>query len=372
MQAAPRDPDALIEINEWWIERRINVRKALNAGHPEIAYDIAKNHEPLSGNQYFEAEFLAGWIALRFLNKPDDALQHFLAIRTAASGPKTTAKAEYWLGRTAVALKKNDEAKAHYEAAAKFTLTYYGQLAAQTLDPSHAKLHLPPAPKPTDADFEKFKSRDALQAIAVLRAVGLEKLAPLFFHQLARTIEDPAQGVMLAKLAHDFQQPHASVRLSKIALNRGLPLAEMAYPTNMFPGYKRINDPVEDALLYSLSRQESEFNPSAKSPVGARGLMQIMPRTARAIARQHKVRYRLSALTADPSYNVMLGVAHLGDLIDSYRGSYILTLVAYNAGGGRVRDWTKEFGDPRHRDVDPIRCQTQTPKQRQSVRDHLP
>ncbi|MDA7948256.1 MAG: transglycosylase SLT domain-containing protein [Hyphomicrobiaceae bacterium] len=354
LQAAPRDPDALIAINEWWIERRINVRKALNAGHPEIAYEIAKNHEPLSGNQYYEAEFLAGWIALRFLNKPEVSLEHFQALRTAASGPKTRAKAEYWLGRTAAALKKSDEARAHYEAAAKLPLTYYGQLSAQTLDPGQTTLHLPPTPKPTDEDLEKFKARDALQAIAVMRAVGLEKLAPLFFHQLARTIEDPAQGVMLAKLAHDYDQPHASVRLSKIALNRGLPLAEMAYPTNMFPSYKKINDPVEDALLYSLSRQESEFNPSAKSPVGARGLMQIMPNTARAIARQHKVRYRRSALTADPSYNVMLGVAHLGDLINSYRGSYILTLVAYNAGGGRVRDWTKEFGDPRDPDVDAI------------------
>ena len=351
---APRDPDALIEINEWWIERRINVRKALNSGHPEIAYKIASNHEPLSGNHYYEAKFLAGWIALRFLNKPDVAMAHFLALRTAAHGPKTTAKAEYWLGRTSVALKKDQEAIAHYQAAAKLPLTYYGQLAAQTLDPRHAALHLAPAPKPTDEDFERFKSRDALQAIAVMRAVGLEKLAPLFFHQLARTIEDPVEGVLLARLAHHFDQPHSSVRLSKIALNRGLPLAELAYPTNMFPDYKKINDPVEEALLLALSRQESEFNPSAKSPVGARGLMQIMPNTARAIARQHKVRYRRSALTADPSYNAMLGVAHLGDLINSYRGSYILTLVAYNAGGGRVRNWTKEFGDPRHPDVDPI------------------
>ncbi len=354
LKAAPRDPDALIEINEWWIERRINVRKALNAGHPEIAYKIASNHEPLSGKHYYEAKFLSGWIALRFLDKPEVAMEHFLALRTAAFGPKTTAKAEYWLGRTSVALEKDKEAIAHYQAAAKLPLTYYGQLAAQTLDPSHAALHLPPAPKPTDEDLERFKSRDALQAIAVMRAVGLEKLAPLFFHQLARTIEDPVEGVLLARLAHHFDQPHSSVRLSKIALNRGLPLAELAYPTHMFPDYKKINDPVEEALLLALSRQESEFNPAAKSPVGARGLMQIMPNTARAIARQHKVRYRRSALTADPSYNAMLGVAHLGDLINSYRGSYILTLVAYNAGGGRVRDWTREFGDPRRPDVDAI------------------
>ncbi len=352
--AAPREPEVLIAINEWWIERRINCRKALNAGYPEIAYQIASNHEPLSGRQYDEAEFLAGWIALRSLAKPELAKQHFLALRTAASGPKTIAKAEYWLGRTAAALKLAEEAKTHYEAAAKYPLTYYGQLAVPMLNPGHAAVLLTRAPTPTKADFEKFKARDAVRTIALIGTVELEKLAPLFFHQLARTIKAPGEAVLLAQLAHLMKQPHASVRLSKIAFNRGLPLAEFAYPTNMLPEYKEINVPVEPALLYSLSRQESEFNPVAKSRVGARGLMQIMPRTARAIARQHKVKYKRSALTKDPSYNVMLGVAHLGDLLADYNGSYILTLVAYNAGGGRVRNWTKEFGDPRAKDVDAI------------------
>ncbi|MFQ5626058.1 MAG: lytic transglycosylase domain-containing protein, partial [Methyloligellaceae bacterium] len=199
-----------------------------------------------------------------------------------------------------------------------------------------------------------FNARSAVRTIALIRAVKLESLAPLFFHQLARRIESPGEAYLLAQLASLMQQPHASVRLSKIAFNRGLPLAEQAYPTNMLPEYKEINVPVELALLYALARQESEFNPAAKSRAGARGLMQIMPRTARAIARQHKVRYRRSALTKNPSYNVMLGVAHLGDLLADYNGSYILTLVAYNAGGKRVREWTREFGDPRVKNVDAI------------------
>jgi len=352
--AAPREPGVLIAINEWWIERRINCRGALNAGHPDIAYQIASNHEPLSGKHYDEAEFLAGWIALRSLAKPQEAKQHFLALRTAASGPKTIARAEYWLGRTAAMLKLEDEARTHFEAAAIYPLTYYGQLAVPILNPGRAAMLLPSAPTPTQADFDAFKARDAVRTIALIRTIELERLAPLFFHQLARTIKAPGEAVLLAQLAHLMKQPHASVRLSKIAFNRGLPLAELAYPTNMLPEYKEINVPVEPALLYALSRQESEFNPVAKSPAGARGMMQIMPRTARAIARQHKVRYRRSALTKDPAYNVMLGVAHLGDLLADYNGSYILTLVAYNAGGGRVRNWTKEFGDPRAKDVDAI------------------
>lgn len=352
--AAPKDPKQLVAIDEWWIERRVNCRKALNAGHPEIAYRIASEHEPISGRHYREAEFLAGWIALRFLNKPTEAQNHFLALRTAAKDPDEIAEAEYWLGRTSLSLKKESEASAQFETAAKVPLSYYGQLATHQLRSGPSQLVLPPAPEPTEADFANFRKRDAVKAIGLINTVELERLAPLFFHQLARKITAPGEAVLLARLAELMDQPHASVRLSKIAFNRGLPMAELAYPVHLLPEYKQINVPVEPALLYALSRQESEFNPSAKSPVGARGLMQIMPRTARAIARQHKVRYRRADLTRKPEYNVMLGVAHLGDLLGDYDGSYILTLVAYNAGGGRVRDWTKEFGDPRSTNVDAI------------------
>ncbi|MFQ5626167.1 MAG: hypothetical protein ACE5FM_05885, partial [Methyloligellaceae bacterium] len=134
--AAPSEPDALIALNEWWIERRVNCRNALNAGHAKIAYEIAKNHGPLTGKHYYQAEFLAGWIALRFLTQPENAKQHFLALRTAASGPKTIAKSEYWLGRTLAALKQDAEAKTHFENAAKYLLTYYGQIARQAIERS--------------------------------------------------------------------------------------------------------------------------------------------------------------------------------------------------------------------------------------------
>lgn len=352
--AAPSEPDAMITLNEWWIERRVNCRNALNAGQAKIAYEIARNHGPLTGNHYYEAEFLAGWIALRFLKQPENAQRHFLALRKAASGPKTTAKAEYWLGRTLAVLKQDAEAKTHFDNAAKYPLTYYGQIARQAIAPEPGALPLDPAPTPSEEDFDNLKKRSAVRTIALIHTIKLDSLAPLFFHQLARTIDSPGQVYLLAKLASLMQQPHSIVRLSKIAFNRGLPLAELAYPTNMMPEYKEINVPVEPALLYALARQESEFNPRAKSRAGARGLMQIMPRTARAIARQHKVRYRRASLTGNPSYNVMLGVAHLGDLLADYNGSYIFTLVAYNAGGKRVRNWSKEFGDPRTKSVDAI------------------
>lgn len=355
LKAAPSEPEKLLDLDEWWIERRINCRNALNAGQPAIAYEIASNHGPLKGRSYLEAQFLSGWIALRFLQKPDVAQQHFLALRTAATAPRRIARAEYWLGRTAAVAGDNALAKTHYDNAAKHNFTYYGQIARQTLSQAPADtLAVPAAPAPTKQDAERFAQRDAVRAIAAARSAGLEKLAPLFFHQLARTLTVPAEIVLLAEFGRLAQQPHASVRLGKIALNRGHPVADYAYPVGLLPNYKVINKAVEPGLLHALSRQESEFNPKAKSPVGARGLMQLMPGTARLVARQFKVRYNKSKLTGSPSYNMMLGVAHLADLIDSYQGSYILTLVAYNAGPGRVRDWTEQFGDPRDPNVDAI------------------
>ena len=170
----------------------------------------------------------------------------------------------------------------------------------------------------------------------------------------ARTLTSPEEAVLLAELARAVGQPYAGVRLGKIALNRGLPTAGYAFPIGLLPDYKQLNGTVEPAFLHALSRQESEFNPKARSPVGASGLMQLMPGTARMVARQYKVRYRRSQLTRDPSYNVMLGAAFLSDLLEKYDGSYVLSLVAYNAGGSRAVKWMEQFGDPRKPEIDAI------------------
>lgn len=354
LSEAPHEPSLLLDLEEWWIERKVNCRSALNSGKPELAYTIARDHGPLTGESYSEAEFLAGWIALRFLDRPDDALKHFLALRTAAQDGKSIARAEYWLGRSSIAGGDTNEAIRHFTEAAKYPNTYYGQLAQQSATQQVMDLKLESAPEPTPAEHKAFLAREAVMAIAVVRAAGYETLAPLFFYQLARTLTSPGELVLLAELARAIEQPYASVRLGLIAFNRGLPTAQYAFPVGLLPDYKELNGSVDPALLHALSRQESEFNPEARSPVGARGLMQLMPNTARAVARQFKVRYSTGKLTSDPSYNLMLGVAHLSDLIASYDGSYILTLIAYNAGGGRVSEWTREFGDPRDPETDVI------------------
>jgi soluble lytic murein transglycosylase len=352
---APSEPNVLLDLNNWWIERRVNCRAALNAGKPRIAYEIAAKHGLVSGDAYIEAEFLAGWIALRFLAEPETALQHFLSLRGAATSSKSIALGDYWLGRTALALGDRTSAIIHFHGAAKYPQYFYGQLGRQALDARPAHLEVTTTPLPKDTDIRRFLSRDAVRAIGVAHATGLDGVTPQFFLALSRKLDSPAEVVLLAELAKSLGNPQVALRLSKIAFNRDLPVGDYALPIGVIPEFRSLlgQDRVDIALVHALSRQESEFNAAAKSPVGASGLMQLMPGTARAVAKQYKVKFDATQLT-NAAYNTQLGEAHLRELINSYNGSYFLSLAAYNAGGGRVAEWMKAFGDPRDPKVDPV------------------
>ena len=351
---APTEPDKLLDLQNWWVERRVNCRAALNAGKPQIAYEIAAEHGPLTGDALVESEFLAGWIALRFLSEPRPALGHFIALRAAAKSSKHVALAEYWLGRTALAVGDRGNALVHFHAAAKYPQYFYGQLGRQALDAKPATLEVTPTKLPTQADINNFFANDAVRAIGIALAADMDQVTPQFYLALSRKLTNPAEVVLLAELARLSGNPQISLRLSKIAFNRDLPVGDYALPIGVMPEIKSLlAERVDPALVHALSRQESEFNAGAKSPVGASGLMQLMPGTAKAVAKAYKVKFQAAQLT-NPAYNMQLGEAHLGALIDSYSGSYFLSLAAYNAGGGRVQEWMKAFGDPRDPDVDPI------------------
>jgi len=351
---APSEPSVLLDLNNWWIERRVSCRGALNDKKYKYAYEIAAEHGLVSGDSFIEAEFLAGWIALRYLSDPNTALLHFSSLRRAATSSRNIALGEYWLGRTALALGDRATAMVNFHNAAKYPQYFYGQLARQSLDPNPAYLKITSTPLPTEADIQRFLSRDGVRAIGVARAVGLDWVTPQFFLQLSRTLTNPAEVVLLAELAKLSDHQQIGLRLSKIAFNRDLPLGDYALPVGGIPKFQSLlTDRVDLALVHALSRQESEFNAAAKSPVGARGLMQLMPATARAVARAYKVKYSTDRLT-NAAYNTQLGEAFLRDLIDSYNGSFFMALAAYNAGPGRVAEWIELFGDPRDPNVDPI------------------
>lgn len=338
-----------------WTERKILARKALTEGHYQEAYGLATGHGHDRGVAFAEGEFLAGWIALQYLNDADRAFVHFQTLAAGVTTPISKSRGAYWMGRAAEARGRTDEALGYYRQASSYPTTFYGQLATSRLSSGgNALLQLPVAPSPTAAHSGALAANDMVRAFELMNEAGEDSLARSFVIELANTLPDATALAALADLMVERDLPNLSVRVAKIAAGRGISLPERSYPTAVLPAFTQVGKPVEPALVYGLSRQESEFNPRAISHAGARGLMQLMPRTARAVARQIGVPYRRARLIDDPSYNATLGSAHLSDLLDDFAGSYIMTIAAYNAGAHRVSQWVERYGDPRDPAVDPI------------------
>lgn len=349
----PAEAD-LIDPERWWDFRRTEVRRALNDGLEGTAYAIAKTHGPLDDETMSEAEFLAGWIALRFLKEPQLAQIHFVAARQAKGSVRDEARSLYWLARTQKELGKTAEAESLFREAAIRFYTYYGQLARQSLRDGSACEFRPPV-KPSKEEIAAFTSKDAYKAVMILKQLDLQPLLASFILDLARQVTDPEEMTLLMELTERVAPHHLTVRAAKIALLRGFPEEAYAFPA-LLPKFNPAgeNSRIELPLLNALTRQESEFNSGSVSSVGARGLMQLMPQTARLVASTYKLKYEQPRLISDPSYNVTLGSAFLASLISGYDGSYVLALAAYNAGPGRIAGWIKQFGDPRDKSVDPI------------------
>jgi soluble lytic murein transglycosylase len=350
---APTEPTAMVRPETWWVERKILARKALGEGMYMQAYQIAAGNGLSEGVDFAEAEFMAGWVALQYLNKPDLAIGHFRKLSAGVSTPISKSRAEYWSGRAASAKGEKEEAAQYYSAAASYPTTFYGQLATAALA-SGGKLQLPGEPAKTADGQKRFSNKELVRAARILKDIERERELWTIMLHLADITDDRAELAALSDLALNFGDRKLSLRIAKAASLRNIVLAEHAYPTAAMPNWTHKGPPVEKALVYGLSRQESEFDPNALSPAGARGLMQLMPGTARIVARQIGVPYSPGRLT-DPDYNATLGAAHLGDLVENeFSGSYIMSIAAYNAGSSRVRQWVTKYGDPRSTAVDPI------------------
>lgn len=349
------DPNSadLADPDRFWDFRRSEVRRALSQDHPKTAYAIAKTHGPLDGENLSEAEFLAGWIALRFLKDPLLAAPHFEASRVAGFS-RTEARASYWLARAKLEVGAVKESRYYLADASRRFYTFYGALAREALHRANTCEFRAPT-QPSARAIAAFVNEDAFKAIMIAKQLDMEPVLNAYVLDLARQILDPQQMTLVMELAQRITGPNVYVRAAKIALMRGYAVEPYAYPA-LLPKYGEAgeNAKLDPALVSALTRQESEFYTGTISPVGARGLMQLMPQTAKTVAASVKMKYELSRLISDPSYNVTLGSAFLAQLLSGYDGSYLLTLAAYNAGPGRVAEWMKDFGDPRDKGVDSI------------------
>lgn len=353
----PGDAAAMIDPEAWWGERRIIARHSIGLRQrgqaAKTAYQISRNHGMRKGDGAIEGEFLAGWIALRYLKDAKTALGHFSKLGEIAGSRTDKARAAYWKGRALEAQGRKADARAQYREASQYTTIYYGQLAREKIGLGHVPEEIPTG-KASAAAIARVEKDEVVRAFRMVAEAGGKQHLHMFLWSFANRFASVDEMNAVADIVWSAGGAHLSVRLAKAAASRNLDIDAWGYPVRALPEWKQVGRPVERPLVYALSRQESEFNPVAGSSVGAQGLMQIMPGTARLIAKQHGFRYRDGMLTGDPALNVAMGAAHMGDLIHSFGGSYVLMLVAYNAGPRRVREWTEEFGDIRSGAVDPI------------------
>ena len=357
--AAPVEREKIHFPDHWWIERRVNAYDALYAKKYETAYKIVSRTGPLSVNEANESGFMAGWIALRFLNKPKKALEHFRAISKTADGPRSGGRAAYWLGRTYEALGDKATARDHFLNGAKFTNTFYGQLSRQKVDPKAHDIKLVKPQVPPAEVLKKYIDNDAIKALMITHRMKNRGVMRRFLYHYRRYFKTEQEMLLAAHLAQSIGDTQLSVRTGKTGMGRGFNLVHYAYPTHAFPSFKPLRTSPEKAMLYGLARQESEFNTLITSIAGARGVLQVMGVTARHVCRDYKIKCGSRAglkrrLSKDPSFNASLASAYIGDRKDEFGGSYILTFAGYNAGPGRARYWIRKNGDPRRRDVDPI------------------
>jgi soluble lytic murein transglycosylase len=354
----------------WWSEREILARRFLRDGDPVTAYRLVQGHGLTDRAKRADAEFLAGWIALRFMDDPHTAFGHFSVLYDFVSYPISRARGAYWAGRAAEAAGEKKISQQWYRTAAGHGTTFYGQLAADRLGMTSP----PPAGHETRIDAAEAESfeRDDLVRLARLM-IGLkatrspivgddtsadpakspmaflaslsdnEALIPLLRH-IAWRSETTTEWVKSAKLARDAGRTEIAVYIARRAAQDGVLLRDLGYPTLVVDGEL----PLDPALLHALVRQESAFDPGAHSRAGARGLMQLMPATAKRVARDLKIKgHSTSRLTDDPFHNLTLGSAYLDDMLTRYEGSMVMALAAYNAGPHRVKKWLGENGDPR-------------------------
>ncbi|QIB35913.1 lytic transglycosylase domain-containing protein [Ancylobacter pratisalsi] len=352
LAAAPKDPALLVDPDEWWIERRLVARELLDKGEPSAAYRVARDTVPPENeHKRSDAHFTAGWIALRFLNDPKTALQHFARVAEGQSHPATISRGYYWQGRAWEALGSTANARGQYEAAAAYSTAYYGQLARARLGVSDVRVRA--APPANVIQRAAFNADEGVMIFRLLQKLDKSSLSLSLAYDLAERLPDSGQLGLLAALAKADGDARTMTTIGKIALGRGFALEAEAYPTIGIPKYQPITDNVDLALVYAIARQESMFNASARSHAGATGLMQVMPATGKTIARRNGVKFTPAQLN-NPSVNVQFGAAELRSLLDNYQNNYVLTFAGYNAGRGNVAKWIAQYGDPRDPSVDPI------------------
>ena len=344
------DKNYLVEPEKWWKEREIISRALIYKKKYETAYKISSNHGMSKGSDFAAAEWMSGWIALSFLNDPLIAKDHFQNFYKNVNYPISTSRGAYWLGRTYEKLGDKEQSMYWYDIASKYLTTYYGQLAFLKLDPS-GKFELNKDMEIDDKYRYIFFNKELVKITYLLDELKKDKYTKFILRHLANDNIQKGSEVLAAELATNIQRYDFAIQISKISSYQKRFHNKFNYPIISTP--KTINGRKipESAFILSIIRQESEFDLSANSHAGAKGLMQLMPYTAKLVSKQAKLPYSKSRLTSDPEYNINLGSHYIAGLILQYEGAYPFAIAAYNAGPNRVKYWKKINKNPQKKQI---------------------
>lgn len=325
---------------KWWKYRYPQARRALDSGKYTLALTLLQNHSLTEGPELADALWLKGWVHLKFAHQANAAFNDFKDMDLAVQFPVSKARAAYWAGRAADAGNQKEVARTWYAKAALHPTTFYGQLAAARLQPG-ARLNLPTPPNASTPQRQAFDQDTRTKIVFMLAELNRHDQAYAFIGSLLETAKTAAEAKLAADLGNAIGKRDFSVKAAKDALKQQIILTEAGYPTYSI----NFKPPIEDPLMWAITRQESLFDPYAQSSAGAEGLMQLLPSTAAHIAKKRDIPYSSGRLN-DAAFNLRLGSNYLDQLIETFDGSYVLAIAAYNAGPGRVREWLDENGYP--------------------------
>ncbi len=342
--------DYLVRPDLWWEEREIISRSLIYDKKFELAYKISSNHGLTEGPEFAEAEWMSGWIALSFLKDPLLAKDHFLNFYNNVSYPISTARGAYWLGKSFKSLKDKEQSNKWFEEAVKYLTTYYGQLAFMELYPKdNFELE-----KDMEVDIKykiNFYDKELVKIVYLLDELDKDKYTKDILRHIANDNVIAGSEILAAELATNIGRFDFAIQISKIASYEKRFHNKYNYPLISTPKIINGRKIPESAFILSIIRQESEFDMSANSHAGAKGLMQLMPYTAKLVSKQAKLPYSKSRLTTDPEYNINLGSHYIAGLILDYDGAYPFAVAAYNAGPNRVKYWKKINKDPQKKQI---------------------
>ena len=342
--------ETLIYPELWWKLRENITRDLIYAKKYELAYEVSSNHHLNEGPEFADAEWISGWLALSFLKKNELAINHFENFYKNVGYPISLARGAFWLGLAHEKNNNNDKAKKYYKDSAKFTNTYYGQLSFNKINIGQ-DFRLSSEFKVTNGYEKEFNKNKLIQHVILLKEMDRTKFSKDILKHLATLNIEKGSEILAAKLSTEVGRYDYAIQISKQASYEKRFINTYNYPIISIPEEINGKQMPSQELILAIIRQESEFDARANSYVGAQGLMQIMPSTAKLVARNLKTTYSKSLLKRDPSYNIKLGTYYFNSLLEDYDGVFPFAIGAYNAGPNRIKSWVRKYGDPNRGEI---------------------